>query len=1337
MTDQTDLKNLIRARGSIKSRLTNFKKHIDALSESIDGTEVVDETTVIGAEQRLQKIEELFHEFGRCQSEIERLVDTDELFEEQIKQRAIFEENYFNAISSAKRFISDARPPKPPSVHADLESNQSVRIQHRESHHDIAVKLPKIKLPSFDGSYNNWLVFCDTFQSLIHTNDKISDIEKFHYLRSALKDDAAKVIQHLEVSTVNYQAAWSLLEKRYENKPLMIHKHIKGIVEYPKINKESTSAIRQLSDTVQGHIRALRSLKEPVDHWDSLLIFLIAGKFDTNTAKEWEAELLKSTESPTQTVLLDFLEKRCHFLEKIERAIDVVSQAQNTRFKQGGKPQPKLSHATTQRNICPLCKEQHALFSCKLFLELPIRDRISQVKQLRICFNCLRAGHISTDCKSSHCRKCDKSHNTLLHIDRPSVQPNTQNTEKTISQGSSTQNPSTSLNSVVNCTVSNDNTHKILATAVILITDSNGKTHDCVALLDGGSQSNFMTTHLCRRLRLDTNRVNIPIIGINQSRTNTLESTVTTFKSKHSAYKATLSFLLLPKITDDLPSESINFDLLDVPKDVTLADPKFYQSKQIDILLGIDVFWDLICSENANNPHLYKTQLGYVVAGQIPQGSQILCHKQTKKRTSCNVSTSDVSNQLTRFWEVESYPQVDVQLSAEEQACESHFIHTVRRNGDGRFIVSMPLKGALDSLGDSREQAVRRFLSLEKRLQSDKSFADKYIDFMQQYENLGHMVKVDNFDSNIHAYYMPHHGVIKESSLTTKLRVVFDASAPSSTNISLNDLQMIGSTIQPDLLSIVLRFRTYPYVMSADITMMYRQVTMTPEHRSLQRIVWRSNSSDPIQNFEMQTVTYGVASSSFLAIRCLFQLAEECKGSHPQIAQIIRKSMLVDDVLHGAHSIKEAAQMCHDLTQILKSGGFELRKWIANHPDILRNIKNSGDPNDILEIGADQTIKTLGLLWSCHSDHLMYQINIGNPEKHMSKRTILSAISKIFDPLGLLSPCVIIAKKILQRLWLNKSSWDEPVADNIARKWEKFKSELPFLLDLRITRHVLCSFPKYVEIHGFSDASETAYGVCVYLRSVDAQDKVFVHLLCAKTKVAPLKPLTIPKLELSAAVILVKLMKKIINSLNIPIHRIYYWCDSTIVLAWIGTEPHLLKTFVSNRINEIQSLSDSSDWKHICSKENPADLLSRGLSPKSLTNSSLWWGGPSWLIHDPSDWPLNTDNSYMQIPLPEMKANLYSYLSTQNNKSLSFENFSDLNKLERIIAWCRRFKYNCLRPKNERVKSPLTLLELREASTCLVMLAQRECFSKEIEMLLQKKQLDTKSNILKLNPFVH
>jgi len=283
--------------------------------------------------------------------------------------------------------------------------------------------------------------------------------------------------------------------------------------------------------------------------------------------------------------------------------------------------------------------------------------------------------------------------------------------------------------------------------------------------------------------------------------------------------------------------------------------------------------------QTRESPLSVQDAFGHVVAGQIPQ------HRNAKPRTSCNLSISTISNQLAWFWKVENYSQT-AELSVEEQACESHFARTVKRDDHGRFTVSMSLKGTLDLLGDSKEQAIRRFLSLEKRLQSNKFLAQKYVEFMQQYEDLGYMVKVDDSNTNTYAYYMSHHGMLKENSSTTKLRVVFDASAPSSTNISLNDLQIVG-TIQSDLLSIVLRFRTYLYVMNADITLMYRQVLMTTKHCPLQRIVWRYNPTDPIQTFELKTVTYGIASSSFLAIRCLFELAKEIETSHLRIAQII------------------------------------------------------------------------------------------------------------------------------------------------------------------------------------------------------------------------------------------------------------------------------------------------------------------------------------------------------------------------------------------------------------------------------------------------------------------
>jgi len=288
-------------------------------------------------------------------------------------------------------------------------------------------------------------------------------------------------------------------------------------------------------------------------------------------------------------------------------------------------------------------------------------------------------------------------------------------------------------------------------------------------------------------------------------------------------------------------------------------------------------------------------------------------------------------------------------LSPEEQACETLFQKTTRRDDNDRFIVSIPFKSSTDKLGDSKELALQRLRLLENKLQRNETLRHQYIDFMRSYKELGHMKKIEDDSPSTPSYYLPHHGVMKESSLTTKMRVVFNASAPTATGLSLNDLQMVGPTIQQDLISILLCFRQHPYVVGADVAMMYRQVLVEPSQCVFQRILWREKQSNSVDTYELRTVTYGMASSAFLAIRCLFSLAEEYQQSFPKAANVIRKCMYVDDLLFGAPSRAEANQLIVDITRILTSGCFELRKWISNDPSILETIDKSEDSHQFIK----------------------------------------------------------------------------------------------------------------------------------------------------------------------------------------------------------------------------------------------------------------------------------------------------------------------------------------------------------------------------------------------------
>lgn len=319
--------------------------------------------------------------------------------------------------------------------------------------------------------------------------------------------------------------------------------------------------------------------------------------------------------------------------------------------------------------------------------------------------------------------------------------------------------------------------------------------------------------------------------------------------------------------------------------------------------------------------------------------------------------TIDVQSQLAKFWALEECTTRKL-WSQEEILCEEHFqLHTKRENG--RFVVTIPLKDSLSKLGDSKSQAEKRFMLLEKKLNRNETLQNEYVKFMREYEELGHMRKVSNFDNQQPAYYMPHHGVLKESSLTTRLRVVFDCSAATTSGISMNDLQMVGPTIQNDLLSILIRFRVHAFVVASDIAKMYRQVLISSEQYPLQRILWRYDSSQPIDTYELQTVTYGTSSAAFLAIRCLFQLGLDCQNTYPEISEVIKNDFYVDDVLFGADSIEKASELGRLLSQVLISGGFELRKWRSNSPDIIKGITlNETSSTGILQIDSDSATKS-------------------------------------------------------------------------------------------------------------------------------------------------------------------------------------------------------------------------------------------------------------------------------------------------------------------------------------------------------------------------------------------
>ncbi|XP_011707941.1 PREDICTED: uncharacterized protein LOC105462788 [Wasmannia auropunctata] len=457
------------------------------------------------------------------------------------------------------------------------------------------------------------------------------------------------------------------------------------------------------------------------------------------------------------------------------------------------------------------------------------------------------------------------------------------------------------------------------------------------------------------------------------------------------------------------------------------------------------------------------------------------------------------------------------------------------------------------------------------------------------------------------------------------------------------------------------------------------------------------------------------------------ELANEFADQAPKIARVIRKDFYMDDLLTGTNSIDEAKEIIQGLSHILGTAGFKLRKWLSNEPSITANIPTKDKLPEDVEFTDGKQMKTLGTYWRAQSDDITFKVK-ENMQTKITKRHILAEIAKIFDPLGILGPCNIIAKILMQKLWLYKLSWDESLPAELHEKWSAFRKQMQEINKIKIPRSVVGKDCTSLQLHAFSDASLNAYGACVYIRSQDPEGNYQVSLLCAKSRVAPLQQQTIPRLELCAALLLARLVAKAVQSLGISFEKITCWSDSTIVLSWLRMQSGTLQTFVSNRVAEVQRLTEAYEWRHVPTAENPADLLSRGLDAGKLSKSRLWWNGPSFLAEDASNWP---QTRIIEDSLLEVKKEHCMLGQTRSAEPSIFEGKSSARRLIRTIAYCRRFANNC-KGKGQRRTDPIAAAELNEALHMLLKIAQRESYPKEIKDIVANKR--SSAQIKKLNP---
>lgn len=413
---------------------------------------------------------------------------------------------------------------------------------------------------------------------------------------------------------------------------------------------------------------------------------------------------------------------------------------------------------------------------------------------------------------------------------------------------------------------------------------------------------------------------------------------------------------------------------------------------------------------------------------------------------------------------------------------------------------------------------------------------------------------------------------------------------------------------------------------------------------------------------------------------------------------------------------------------MMAAGGFDLKKWASNVSEIVAHLPESDREVKVpIELNANDPIKALGIDWNTATDSFGFKSTLDpNDNKPFTKRSALSTVSKLFDPIGLIAPIIVIAKIFMKKVWATTLDWDDSLPSILRNEWVHYIEGLQHISEIKIPRWINTGKGnKSIQIHGFCDASEMAYGAALYIRTIDQNNEVHVHLISSKSKVSPKKALTMPRLELCGAHLLSSLLSSIrrgFRHASISSEDIVLWCYSEIVCYWLrNTKP--LKVFVANRVSKINELTEGIRWSHVRTHDNPADLVSRGISPKELANNSLWWHGPPWLLLPSEEWPTSR-----QL---HRKTSIWKFV-VSFKPTFVFSQPTSFNVFPTTIVCC------VCRHMSNRIVGKLTHEDLKAARKHWIIWTQKQFYFDELKCCQRHppNALDSKSKLLALSPFV-
>ncbi|XP_064653222.1 uncharacterized protein LOC135503550 [Lineus longissimus] len=629
---------------------------------------------------------------------------------------------------------------------------------------------------------------------------------------------------------------------------------------------------------------------------------------------------------------------------------------------------------------------------------------------------------------------------------------------------------------------------------------------------------------------------------------------------------------------------------------------------------------EIVPGPDPNDPYGVKTALGWGVVGTVGKTASHFAFTTSARE----VSPSVVGSMLDReFIEYGGSLQDNDKMSIEDRKFMDILKKGIHVREDGHFEMPLPWKDD-SKMPNNRTQAAKRLAQLRARLLKNPKLREDYLKSMDDMLHKGYAERVPKDELNLSdgtVWYIPHHGVYHPVK-RDKCRVVFDASAEFE-GTSLNKRLLQGPDLTNNLTGVLIRFRRERYAFACDLEAMFMQCGVDARDRNYLRFLWWEGGdlmSEPVE-YRMRVSIFGATSSPGMANFALKSVADEFESKYgEEAADFVRKQYYMDDGLDSESTTKQAINIAHSSADLVSERGFREHKFVAKDREILKSMPQSELGKNLQKLNLQSESeslpieRTLGLEWHVESDDFGFAINL--KDKPLTRRGILSTVASVYDPLGLVSPVILQGKAILKELCSQKLDWDADVPEDVRMRWERCRTDLMSLSQLKIPRCYKTSElgpDTSVELHSFSDASESGYGQCSYLKYTDESGRIETSLVMAKSRVTPQKVVTIPRLELVAALTSAKIAAFTENQLQMEILAKVFYTDSQVVLGYISNEAKRFHIFVSNRVQQIRDLTEVKTWRHVVTDANPADLASRGMSATDLLASSLWWKGPEFL----------------------------------------------------------------------------------------------------------------------------